>query len=211
VSFLSFGGNKMNEKCVILAYPISEEKLKLGAADILDLGEKRYRILIPPETKFDQKLRLKGLAGHIHSAFSGEDLYLLLKKESCIQFKSERDIILDLPIKFDKLRRSLTKRINFGDDRYDVKIPGLIKEGQYLRMKGIAYRYNGGYPGNILLKIVEKKHSKWDIQGFFSSFFKVQPQVKFGIRFTLPFFFEISGEFIFMKSQIEFQGNYKAH
>ena len=199
----------MTERLVILPFPISKEKLTYGSAEVLNLGVKRYKIFIPPDTRFEQKLRLRGLAGHIDPEFFGEDLYLLMKKDDYVLYKPERNIILDLPIRLSKLRRSMTKRINFFDDKYDVKIPGNIKEGQYLKLRGLAERYNGGYSGNILLKIVEKKHSLRNIQGFFSSFLDGLQEFKFEISFTLPFLLNIGGEFVFKKSQANIQGNYK--
>lgn len=95
------------------------------------------------------------------------------------------------------------------DDRYDVKIPNTIKGGQFLRMRNIASRYNGGYPGDILLKIVEKGGIIGNLKGFFSSFSPTPDQFRFKIKFNIPFLFEVEGEFLFETSKADIMGRYK--
>ena len=197
---------------VIIPYPINERKLRGGHIEHIDFGNKTFRITLPHDVKIGSKLRLKGIAGNVDESFRGQDLILLLKKDISTFSSINRDIIMDLPVELDQMRRSSIKRINLGDRKFDIKIPPITKYGHILRMPGKADILNGGYPGDVLLKVAKNPNLNKGIlhmiYGCFMGFDNSPAERKFKIGIKLPWIFELSDEFIFRSNNSRLHGEY---
>jgi len=198
---------------LILPHYISEGKLPTGSIEYLDLGKKTFRVTIPPNITFGKMLKLKGLAGHIDECFNNQDLLLLIKKEVKPFSYATRDIIMDLPIDLNSLKKTAVKRINIDTRKFDVKVPADTKYGAILRLQGLAEMCNGGYPGDVLLRIAEQPNLKTNIlhkiMANFMGFDTTPSEAKFKILFKLPWLFECGGEWNFKESKSSLHGSSK--
>lgn len=197
---------------IVYPYPIQESKLNGGNFEYVDFGIKKYKIKLPNKVKIGDQLRLRGIAGDIDESFMGQDLILLLKKEISNFHSVKRDIIMDLPIDLDLYNIAVVKRVNIGDRKFDVKIPGRLDYGNILRLRGKAEILNGGYPGDVLLRIAHIPNLRYRVLhrifANFSGFESPASERKFTIKFKLPWLFEYSDEFLFKSSDSNFHGKY---
>lgn len=197
---------------VILPFPINEDKLASGSIKYVDFGSKTFKVYIPPNARIGQHLRLRNFAGNIDESFRGQDLILILQKEPYIFSSVQKDILIELPLDITSLKRSATKRVHLLDKQYDVKVPVSARYGHMLRMRGLAEKFNGGYPGDVLVKLSELpkvyKGSLYTIIGNFVGFGMPLTGSRFSITFKLPWLFEVSNEWHFRSSDAYFHGIY---
>lgn len=90
---------------IILPYPINDQKLSKGSIERIDFGAKTFKIKIPEKARFGQMLRLRGLAEHIDDSFRGQDLLLLLKEDFKTFSSIRKDVLVELPINLDSLKK----------------------------------------------------------------------------------------------------------
>jgi len=196
---------------IILPYPTNRQELLKGSIDCLKLGPKKFRVSLPPNLAFGEKIRLKGLAEYVDDCFRGQDLILVLKEEQETFFKEKKDVLIDFPININSTKNAKVERLNLGDKKFDIKIPHNTEYGNMLRMRNIADIINGGFEGDILLRIVEKPNLKkgilHNINGNFVGFGTPSKKV-FSIKFSLPFLFEAGAEYHFECSTSELYRNY---
>lgn len=197
---------------IVYPYPINESKLKGGRFENVEFGDKKYKIKLPEDVRIGSKLRLKGLAGNVDESFRGQDLILLLQKQASTFNTINRDIIIDLPLNLNRHKRGNTKRVHLADKKFDIQIPSISDYGSLLRMRGIAEILNGGYPGDILLRIAEKPDmNKGILHMIYASFvgFDTPPDQRiFKIKFKLPWLFEFDNEFHFRSGDSKLDGKY---
>ncbi|MDJ1495310.1 DnaJ C-terminal domain-containing protein [Cytophagaceae bacterium DM2B3-1] len=197
---------------VILPFPINESKLASGSIEYVDFGSKTFKVCIPPKARIGQQLRLRNFAGNIDESFRDQDVILILQRENHVFTSLQRDILIELPIDTANLSKSTITRVHLLDKKYDVKVPISARNGHTLRMKGLAERFNGGYPGDVLLKILERpkfyKGNWHTIIGNFVGSGMPLTGSKFSITFKLPWLFEVSNEWHFRSSDAHFHGHY---
>ena len=183
-----------------------------GSVEFIDFGKKTFKVNIPANMEFGKKLRLKGLAGNVDESFNGQDLLLLLKKEFKTLTSIRKDLIMEFPVELDSIKVSPIKRINLVDRKYDIRIPKTSKYGQLLRMRGLAEIMNGGYPGDILLKLTKPPNNDKglfnNIIGNFIGFNVPLSEKRFKITFKLFWPVEFSKEWIFRYSESNIHGRY---
>ena len=198
VQLISLSGSSFSSGLILLPFPLDQEKRELGGVEALTLGPKKYLINIPSGVQIGQKIRLRQIAHHISPLLQG-DIHLLVNEGDRSYYQIKRDVQIDLPINFSDVKRGITRRLNIEGNTFDVKIPVNARSGTKLCLRNKGEIINGGFPGDIVLKIVNDRRPTWSWVGVFDRFGDYGPS-KFSIRFTLPWFFEIGGEWEFHKT-----------
>jgi len=182
--------------CIILPIPLAPEALQYGGVEALVLHGKEIRFRVPPGGHYGSRLRLSGKAHLVDPSLNDGDLHLLVVSHQNQLYQVRRDVELDLRLNFDKLRKGRVERINLGNKSVDVTIPSIVAPGKRMRLRGLAEYCNGGYPGDIFLRLVEERRKGLRRFGFFDGF-GAPSRRKIGIIFKLPFLFQISHEWIY--------------
>ena len=192
---------------VVLPLPLSDVSRRLGSVEKLTLGSKRFEVTVPPNMRVGQKIRLRGLAHYIDPQLHGEDLYLLVQTPKSFIYEFHRDIHLELPLSEslfveNHVKQDRSEIIKIGNKKLEVKIPMGFQIGKKIRLTGVAKHGNGGYTGDVYLSptIISRPTIRW--RGFFDHFAK-PTETKICIKFSIPAFVEVSGEWIFRKSLAE--------
>ncbi|MCP4347518.1 MAG: hypothetical protein GY795_18600 [Desulfobacterales bacterium] len=195
-------GIQVDDGLIIVPIPLTEEKRRYGGLEYLAIGQKLYKIKIPKNVKIGQQIRLRNVAHHVVPFLNG-DIRLLVNSVPKNFYTVKRDVQFQLPIDFYQLKRyPITKRLKIGNRFFDVKIPHGLVHGQRLRIPNIAHAANGGYPGDIILKLIQKDCPKWRWWGIFDNFGQLQDS-KISVKITIPWLIEISGEWVFKKENAE--------
>jgi len=210
VQIETFEGITKDERYIILPIPLSESIRQYGGMEYIRVGEKEYKVNVPSGIKLGQKIRLKGIAHLIDPQFKNGNVYLLVSKDTQQLYKVQKDIMVELPINFYTLgqtKSKITKRVNLNEKSFDVEIHSNYKPGQEIIISNVAQQINGGFPGDIICRLIEEKNTnRWRIFGLFDAF-KQYKASKFGFKFSLPFLAEFFTEFELKTSKVEMHSN----
>lgn len=192
---------------VILPFPLTDISRKLGCVEKLTLGNSRFEVIIPPNMRIGQRIRLRGLAHHVDPELSSEDLYLLIQESKFVTYEFKRDVHIELPLSRSlfiegHIKRDTLEVINIGGTRFEVKIPMGFTIGKRIRLPGMAKYGNGGHGGDvyILPTVAHRPTSRW--WGVFDGFSK-PTQTKINVKFSIPGIFEVAGEWVYKKLPVE--------
>ncbi len=191
---------------VIFPLPMSDVSRRLGSIENLTLGSKQLKVIIPPNVRVGQKVRLKGIAHYIDPQLHNEDLYLLIQAPKPIAYEFRRDIHLSLPLKDSLFFNNYVQKdqweiLMIANKKLEVKIPAGFQIGKKIRLAGMAKYGNGGYEGDVYLSpTIVSQPTIWT--AFFNNFSK-PAETKISLKFSIPFFLEFAGEWIFKKSIAE--------
>jgi hypothetical protein len=192
----------MTKAEIIIPFPLAESSQKFNRVETFTIGQKQFDIKIPLGISVGQKLRLRGIAHHIHPTLQNDDVLLLVLPSSFMIYPSKRDVYLELPLDPRQRERGAIQRVTLEDKKFDIKVPAGIEFGKKMRMGDMARLYNGGYPGDIFLKIVPINRPKKRFFGIFSDF-DVPVGRKVVFKFGIPGLFEIGGEWEYARSLAE--------
>ena len=187
---------------IIIPFPLSESPQQFNRVETFVIGQKKFDIKIPQGISVGQKLRLKGIAHYIHPTLKKDDVLLLVLPPSSMIYHVQRDVNLELPLDTRQRERGIIQRVTLDGRRFDIKVPAGIEFGKKLRMGDMARVCNGGYPGDILLKIVPIIRPKRRFFGFFSDF-DVAVGRKVTFKVGIPGLFEIGGEWEYARTPAE--------
>jgi DnaJ-class molecular chaperone len=185
---------------IILPLHLSEQRRRIGGFEFIELGEKTFRVRVPSGLQLGQKLRLPRAASYFEPESQG-DLFLLIRPEHQGLYMVRRDIVLDLPIDFEKLRSGQKHRVDLGPKKFDVRLPDTVTPGQKVRLRGVGEICNGGYQGDVILRVVSATRTRRDFWGLFREYVFAEGKVRFS--FQVPWFLEIGGEFIFRSTDMK--------
>jgi DnaJ-class molecular chaperone len=175
----------MQGASLILPVPLSAQVLKNGGVESLILHNKEVRFRIPAGGRAGSRICLPGKAHLIDPSMGKADLHLLVLPENERLYSVRRDVELDIHLPSDKLKRGTLESINLGGRRFDVKIPAGTANGQRVRLRGLGQHCNGGYAGDIYLRMaLSQRRTRW--LGVFDHFGKPTERV-IGISFNIPF------------------------
>lgn len=192
----------MTKAEIIIPFPLSESSQQFNRVETFTIGQKQFDIKIPPGISVGQKLRLKGIAHHIHPTLHNDDVLLLVLPSSSMIYHVKRDVHLELPLDIRQKERGIIQRVVLDDRKFDIKVPVGIEFGKKIRMGDMARLCNGGYPGDIFLKVVPISRPKKRFLGIFSDFdMPVGRKVVFKIG--IPGLFEIGGEWEYARTPAE--------
>ena len=192
----------MTKAEVIIPFPLSESSYKFNSVERFAIGRKQFDIKIPPGINIGQKLRLRGIAHHIHPSLQNDDVLLLVLPPSSMIYHIKRDVHLELPLDSRQRERGIIQRVILDDRKFDVKVPANIDFGKKLRMGDKARLCNGGYPGDVFLKVVPMNRPRRRFWGVFSDFGDpVGQKVMFKVGF--PGLFEVGSEWEFARTPAE--------
>lgn len=192
----------MTKAEIIIPFPISENPQDVDRVETFSIGRKKIDIKIPPGIRVGQKLRLKGIAHYIHPTLQKDDVLLLVLPPSSMIYHVKRDVHLELPLNSRQIERGTIQRITFDDRKFDIKVPAGIDFGKKLRMGDMARVCNGGYPGDILLRIVPITRPKRKFFGVFNDF-DVAVGKKVFVKVGIPGLFEIGEEWEYTRTPSE--------
>jgi hypothetical protein len=155
---------------VVLPFYTKSDVLLQGGVESLVLGETCYDVRIPPGTRMGQKLRLRGIAGHIEPSLNGGDVHLLICSDTEPVYQIKRDVQIEVPLHAKKMEKGSLEQIVIGQRKVDVKIPPGVHSGLKLRLKGLAEHLNGGHAGDVFLCLTEAQRAAWSFWGLFDGF-----------------------------------------
>ena len=186
----------MTKAEIIIPFPLAESSQKFNRVETFTIGQRQFDIKIPPGISVGQKLRLRGIAHHIHPT-----LLLVLASSSMI-YHVKRDVHLELPLDPRQKERGIIQSVSLEDKKFDIKVPAGIEFGKKIRMGDMARLCNGGYPGDVFLKVVPITRPKKRFLGIFSDF-DVLVGRKFVIKVGIPGLFEFGGEWGYARTPAE--------
>jgi|GEM_PF-4365647 len=202
---------KTHGRYIILPIPLTQERCEYGGVEYIMIGEKQCKINIPSGVRIGQKIRLRGISHFIDSDFIGGDVYLHISSINHNIYGVKRDVMVELPVDFyllSRLRTNDIRKIKIYDKKFDIQIPSNAVQGQELKLEGIAKYINGGFPGDIICRLVKENRNRWSIFGLFDKFNQYELS-KFGIKFHIPFICEIYNEFVLKNQKFEFHTDNK--
>jgi hypothetical protein len=197
----SHSGFNFSSGLILLPFPLDENTRTHGGVEFLTLGERKYRIAVPQGIQLGHKLRLRNIAHHIDPLLQG-DVHLLVSRDSKPLYQVRRDVQIDFPLDVSEADYGKKRRVDIDGCLFDVAIPQGAKQGTKIYLRNKAEIINGGYAGDIVLRVVPVARRSWSWLGFFDQFISYGPS-KFSMRFGLPWFFEIGGEWEFKRTYTE--------
>jgi hypothetical protein len=185
---------------LVLPYAIRRDKLGQATIETVRLGDRILRVDLPA-VSVGQRVRLRNAGRYIDASMDGSDVYLLIAEARDQSAMPKRDVQMELPVNFSMLRSNAKRqRVNIHGRMFDVTIPYDAKPGQTLRMRNLAEICNGGHPGDILLRLSPSAHRFWTFWGLLDGTAGLST-AKVQLKFSIPFFFELGGEFEFRASE----------
>lgn len=178
----------------VLPVPISPRVLSDGGIEKLVLRGREIRFRIPPGGAPGSRLRLPGLAFMIDKSLGEGDIHLLILPETERIYQPQRDIRMELPLSPRKLLQGSRETLRVGARRVEVRVPAGSRHGQQLRLAGLATACNGGYPGDVFLRLTQPKPSLrlWGVPSSLEQL--VERRIRIGLNL---FFLQIEQEWSF--------------
>jgi DnaJ-class molecular chaperone len=176
-------GERMKGAILVLPTPISARTLERGGIESFVLGGKEIKFRVPPGGRMGGRIRLPKVAHLVDPAMVDGDVHLLVVPGGSI-YQVKRDVELEMRLPPEKMHRGAVERINIGERRIDVKIPAGRSHGQRIRLGDLGHLCNGGYPGDIFLRLstLERQRARW--WAIFSTFGHVSQRI-IGVEFNL--------------------------
>lgn len=175
----------MRNASLILPVPLSSTVLRNGGIETLVLRDQEIKFRIPAGGRAGSRIRLPKLAHLIDPLMEGGDIYRFVLAENERLYNVRRDVELDLCLPEEKLRSGTKECINLGTHKFEVKIPSGLGVGQRVRLRGLGQHCNGGFPGDVHLRVtLAQQQRRW--WGIFEQFGKPTERV-IGISFSVPF------------------------
>jgi curved DNA-binding protein len=126
-----------------------------GTTKRLNLGNETVEVRIPPGAKPGTRIRLAGKGQHSPYGQQKGDLYLNVKLNSHSFFDFEGDnLVCEVPIAPDEAVLGASISIPTPDGVVSMKVPGGIRSGQVLRLKGKGWSLPKGGRSDQLVRIV---------------------------------------------------------
>ena len=163
------------------------DTLRNGGMESLVLGKSRaINFQIPSGSRVGQKLRLKGAAKYINKHLEGGDINLLVFAVN-ERVRHVRDVQIELPLAAKTLSNGSVERLSLGEKKIDLKIPSGLHVGQTLRLGGLARHINGGYAGDIHLRLIQQHSTARIVTGALSNISRPKKHI-IGITFNLSLY-----------------------
>jgi curved DNA-binding protein len=126
-----------------------------GVTKRLQLGNETVDVRIPPGTKTNSRIRVRGKGNYNPYSRQRGDLYLNVELESHSFFDFEGDNLLcEVPITPDEAVLGASIEVPTPDGMVTMKVPGGIRSGQSLRLRGKGWPSPKGGRSDQLVRII---------------------------------------------------------
>lgn len=126
-----------------------------GVNKTLKLGNESMQIRIPPGAKTGSRIRVKGKGNINPLTKQAGDLYLKVQLQPHNFFQFEGDnLVCEIPITPDEAVLGVEIPVPTPDGVVNMKVPGGIRSGQSLRLRGKGWPNPKGKRGDQLVKIL---------------------------------------------------------
>jgi len=196
-----FKGIKNNTGIIYLPLPLNKRTRIEGGVEQLSFGANKFKVKIPKDARVGRLVQIKNIAHYIDPMLSG-DICLVVTPVNQNFYSNTKDVTLQIRFDFYSFNKQTIKKLKIGDKYFNVTIPLGITPGMSLRLKNMASLINGGFPGDIYLKLLPIERSSWKCWGIFNTFGNLQ-DTKISAKFSIPTIFELAGEWIFKKEPAE--------